>query len=62
MDKVKLCRDCKHFLPEDKCAMSPAPIDYVTGADGGFYLAQTERTTMYGCGKDARFFEPKEAA
>ena len=60
MDKVKLCRDCKHLMLGDKCRMSPQPMDFVSGADGGYFYAQTERMTMYGCGKEAKFFEPKE--
>lgn len=61
-EPVKLCKDCKHLLPGDKCANSPMPIDYVHGGQTGYYSAQAERQTENGCGKNARRFEPKEAA
>ena len=56
---MRLCRDCKHLLPEDRCAKSPQPIDYVSGKDMGYFHAQTERLSFGGCGEVARWFEPK---
>ena len=63
MSAIRLCRDCKHFdFLNDTCGKSPMPFDYVHGTKTGFYKAQAERETMNGCGKEARWFEPKEGA
>ena len=59
---MKLCMFCKHFLPDDRCAMSPKPINFVTGEPQGYYPAQVERETMRGCTPTGNFFEPKVAA
>ena len=60
---MKLCKDCKNFMPADsKCNKSPRPMDFINGVETGYYGAQIERESLSGCGRDARFFEPKEAA
>ena len=62
MSAIKLCRDCKHLISGEQCDRSPKSPDYVSGKPTGFFMAQSERESMGGCGKEARWFEPKEGA
>lgn len=64
---MKLCRDCNH-LEGDNCEappnfLSPEP-DYVNGvkprSQRRWYGAQFCREDEKACGKEARWFEPKD--
>ena len=60
MSAPKLCKDCKHLLPGERCAKSPMPPDYVYGIPHkGFYLSQSERETIRGCAPEGRWWEAK---
>ena len=62
---MKLCKDCKHFVPVDELCLkgTPAP-DYLYGAPRVPRRAQDMRiwTMKDDCSPEAKFFEPKEAA
>lgn len=73
MDKVKACKDCKHFAPAYKgfgpfkkldtwwsgChRRAEIEADVITG-EVGIFRAQAERTVLWGlCGPSARYWEP----
>ena len=68
MDKVMLCIDCKHYIKDkdvysDQCKQTERnEINLVNGK------SETWHTTCYserdyfggGCGRQGKFFEPKE--
>lgn len=62
MSDVKLCRDCRHFRPQDStCEKMPKPQDYVNGGGLGYSSAQLTRefpAPQY-CGAEARWWEAK---
>jgi len=59
-EPIKLCKDCKH-LKDIKCHR-PDGISLVTGlVKIAATFAESERGWDYvGCGKAAKYFEPKE--
>ena len=61
MDDVLLCKDCKHLTLGDKCAKMRRPIDFISGAEMGYYSAQLarEHDTSFTCGPSARWWEQK---
>jgi hypothetical protein len=60
--KIKLCKDCLHFMPED-CGFSKcARTKYKEPVEGrNLYIScGTERKDYVGCcGPDAKFFKAK---
>jgi hypothetical protein len=62
MNEIKLCKDCRHMTPEQKCGRPDAvKIDYVNG-NHKMFECQVERafSTATGCGPDAKHFEASE--
>lgn len=60
---LKFCVDCKHYFdvfPYPAKCISPKQVDLVTGASNLLCGGLRNSTASGDCGREARFFEPKE--
>jgi len=72
MTDLKLCKDCKHYKRDwgaritgygdtfDLCLHPALTGNVVTGKSNGKYCDHMRK--YYGCGMDAKFFEPKRTS
>jgi len=59
MKKERFCVNCQHYLPSERCAVSPK-VNPVSG-EKTFYFCNTIRlsTCKDDCGPDGKLWEPK---
>jgi hypothetical protein len=56
IDSIKICKDCKNFIPENKQCELFGGVDMVTGLTTYMQAYQARNITEY-CDKEAKYFQ-----